>query len=715
LHIIDYLVLFLYFASMTIIGLWSMRKIKVQEDFFMGGRGFGKLMQTFAAFGAGTNASGPVVAASTTFTSGMSGMWSVMYWLFVTPVYWFSGVWYRRMRCLTMGDFFVERYESKALGAAYAVFGVLYYIIYSSMAFAAIGKIAATLIGQDTVSLLGWSGGLEYVLVPVIGFIVLAYGLAGGLQAAYYTDLIQGLCIILLSIILIPFGLDAVVERFGEPNASIMSGFEIIHQQLPPEHFQLVGNNTSEFPLHRILAVVLINLVGIVVTPHMIVTGGGSAKTESNARVGLVTGNLLKRLCTIGWVLTALIALALFADDPNLVADPDKTWGIASRELLGPGLTGLMLACLLAALMSSVDAYMLVSAALVVRNVYVTYIDPDADEKKCIYAARLTGAAVVMGAIVVALNFMNVFQQLQLTWVFPILFAAVFWFGLYWRRATTMAAWGTIGFVALLFFVLPALIPRVTDFATRAEYLVQNQLVQTTTSRAAAPSDVSKRRAEIEAWRAANPNGQASDEPLPLAVGDTIFETTTSGGQSIFWSQGVKPVDAAGTPISVELVPEGDPEQVDDNVTRQTLGWPEGTTLRGFGNFRVEFLLYQPWLDMTKLSSAMLNTLELPLKIVLPFAVMWGLSLVTARNSRTTLDRFYAKMKCPVDPDHETDLQNLEAAQDDYSKLEHRKLFPRSDIEVEKPTRADVVGGLATLGACIGVVLLALFVAQLGA
>ena len=59
------------------------------------------------------------------------------------------------------------------------------------------------------------------------------------------------------------------------------------------------------------------------------------------------------------WVLhhkaiTALIALALFSDHPELVADADKTWGVASRELLGPGLTGLMLACLLAALMSSV-------------------------------------------------------------------------------------------------------------------------------------------------------------------------------------------------------------------------------------------------------------------------------------------------------------------------------------------------------------------------
>lgn len=715
MHFLDYLVLFVYFAAMTGIGIWSMKKIKVQEDFFLGGRGFGKLMQTFAAFGAGTNASGPVVAASTTFTSGMSGMWSVMYWLFVTPVYWFSGVWYRRMRLLTLGDFFVERYESKPLGGAYAVFGLLYYIIYSSMAFAAISKIAASIIGSSTVTLFGWSAGLEYFLVPVIGVIVLAYGLAGGLQAAYYTDLIQGLCIILLSVILIPYGLSAVVEKFGEPDQPLVTGFQIIHEQLPPEHFQIVGNNASEFPLHRILAVVIINLIGIVVTPHMMVTGGGSAKTESNARVGLVTGNLLKRLCTIGWVLTALIALALYADNPDLVADPDKTWGIASRELLGPGLTGLMLACLLAALMSSVDAYMLVCSALVVRNVYVAFVKPDATEKQCLFAARVTGACVVLGAIIVALNFMNVFQQLQLTWVFPILFAAVFWFGLYWRRATTTAAWVTIGFVALLFFVLPAMVPRVTNWATEPAYLIRNQLVETTSTRSAAPSDVALRNAEIQAWEIADPATKAATPPTTIQIGDPITEVSTTGGKSIFWSQGVKPVDEQGQPIELAPVATGPPTQLDENTTQQFLEYPADTRFQGFGNFRVEFLLYKPFLDMTGFSSAALNTLELPLKIALPFGVMFFSSLLTKRNSDAVLDRFYARMKTPVEPDNELDQKNVQAAYASYEPFQARKLFPNSDFEMERPSKTDIIGCVVTVAACISIILLALFVASLGA
>ncbi len=228
-----------------------------------------------------------------------------------------------------------------------------------------------------------------------------------------------------------------------------MAGFRIIHEQLPESYFTITGSDAaSEFPLHRIIAVVIISLVGVVVQPHFIATGGGSAKTETNARVGLVAGNFLKRFCTVGWAFTALIALALFANNPELIADPQKTWGIASRELLGPGLTGLMLACLLAALMSSADAYMIIGSALVVRNIYAPYVNPHATEAVYVLLGRITGGLIVLGAVALSLSKMDVFEQLKLVWVFPVLFAAPFWIGMYWRRATTAAAWCTVIYCA---------------------------------------------------------------------------------------------------------------------------------------------------------------------------------------------------------------------------------------------------------------------------
>ncbi|MGC9342896.1 MAG: hypothetical protein ACP5E3_09370, partial [Bacteroidales bacterium] len=125
LSFFDLLVIFIYFLFLIFIGFWSMRRVKNQEDYFLGGRKFGKLIQVFAAFGQATSAdTGPSVA-TTTMNNGASGIWSALMMLFSTPSYWFTGVWYRRLRLLTMGDFFTERYSSRLLGASYAVLATI--------------------------------------------------------------------------------------------------------------------------------------------------------------------------------------------------------------------------------------------------------------------------------------------------------------------------------------------------------------------------------------------------------------------------------------------------------------------------------------------------------------------------------------------------------------------------------------------------------------
>ncbi len=317
---IDYAVLLVYFTTMIGIGLWAMKRVKDQEDYFMGGRGFGKLLQTFAAFGAGTGAHEPVQVGRTCWTSGLSGVWSALMWLFVTPVYWITAVWYRRMRHLTLGDWFVERYESKGLGAAYSIFAILFYMFYLSTMLSAIAKFAVPLMGIDEVA----GVDLKYLLIPGLAGIVIVYGVLGGLTAAYWTDLIQGVFIILLSVLLIPFGLWELVKNFGDPTTQgFVDGFTILHERVPSDFFSLfTGPAAGEFPPQYIISLTILGLVGIVVQPHFIATGGGSAKSENEARIGLVVGNFLKRLCTVGWALTALIALALLAGSAEIATDP---------------------------------------------------------------------------------------------------------------------------------------------------------------------------------------------------------------------------------------------------------------------------------------------------------------------------------------------------------------------------------------------------------
>ena len=682
---VDYIVLFVYFTVMAGIGFWLMRKQKKQEDFFMGGRQFGKLFQTFAAFGAGTGSADPVNTSRTVFTSGLSGMWSTMYWLFVTPIYWISAVWYRRMRCLTLGDWFVERYESKKIGVAYALFGCFYYMVYGAMLFTAIGKVAAPLLGE---TMFGMQ--LQYTLLPFVAVVVITYGLLGGIAAAYWTDLIQGICIIVLSVLLIPFGLKAVVDEFGSKGDGLMDAFRLMHEQLGDEAFTIIGGSTaSEFPLYAIVAIVIINMIGIVLTPHFIVTGGGTAKSEWDARVGLVTGNFIKRFCTIGWVITALIVLTLYGSDAALTADADKAWGVATLKLLGPlniGLVGLMVACLLAALMSTVDCFMIVCAALVVRNIYHPYIKPDASEAESLRLARIIGALVVAGSVALSLTIYDMFANLQLTWIVPMLFAAVFWVGMYWRRATTSAAWITFTFCLLFFLVLPIAVPKLSPgLANSPAYTRTSHVIESTLTRTALPLDVSR--------------GKAS------AAGEPMTETKRRGGVALFWTGSVKPIgDEKLKEIDRRKVPGG-----------EEVVYEYDCELKGSGRLRLDMLIIDKLgLNLASMDKAAIKTLDLPFATVVPFIVMILASLVTKPNSKEALDRLYVKMKTPVDPDPAGDRAAMEKSYAQPDRFDERKLFPGSSLEFQRPTAQDFWGFAVCFAICFGIIGLAILVSGIG-
>lgn len=685
---IDIAVLILYFAGMVGIGIWAMRRIKNQEDYFMGGRGFGKLLQTFAAFGSGTGAHEPVTVGRTSWTSGLSGVWSALMWLFVTPIYWITAVWYRRMRHLTLGDWFVERYESKAMGAAYTGFALIFYMTYLSTMFSAIAKFAVPLLGIET--LFGLD--LQYTLIPTIAIIVIIYGVLGGLTAAYWTDLVQGIFIILLSVLLIPFGLLALVREFGDPaTMGVLDGFTIMHERVSSDYFSLfAGPSAGEFPIQYIISLTLLALVGIVVQPHFIATGGGSAKSEDAARIGLVTGNFLKRLCTVGWALTALIALALLAGNAEIAADPDRVWGVAAREILGPvnlGLVGLMFACLLAAMMSSADAYMIVTSALVSRNVYAAYINPKASEKTYVLVARLTGLVIILGASLFALTMADVFGQFKMALELPILFAAPFWIGMYWRRANRVAVWITIGFSFLFFLVLPSVISHVPGMRTHPDFSTTTHWITTSFTRAATPADVARR----EAWEI----NQTGVEPPIAVLGQPVEIVIQSGGRSIFWQGGVTPREQ---PL-LRTVEER--EEAGKHIVIQRNDAP----MMGAGDFRIDFLFYK-WLgfDLAHASKATLETLRLPTRLLLPFLVLIIASFFTPRNSREALDRYYAKMKTEVDPDRQADLRNLELSYRNPHRFKERLLFPNTDFEFVKPRPKDYLGFLAAVGICFLVV-----------
>ena len=371
-----------------------------------------------------------------------------------------------------------------------------------------------------------------------------------------------------------------------------------------------------------------------------------------------------------------------------------------------------MLACLLAAMMSSADCYMIVTSGLISRNVFAAYVNPNASDRTYVLVARLTGLVIIVGASIVALTIGDVFGQFKLAVELPILFAAPFWIGMYWRRANRTAVWITIGFSLGLFFVLPGILSSIPGLKTSPGLTKTTDLVTRTITRTATAADVAKHEAWLEA--SAQARGENNEvllkklggEPPEAVVGQPIEVTLKSGGSAIFWSGGVKPI-AEPKLVTVE-------ETETENV--RTLVQRHEAPMIGSGTFKVDFLIYH-WLgvDLSRASKATLETLRLPTRLFLPFVVLIAVSFFTQQNSKEALDRYFAKMKTEVDPDPERDRASLAESYANPTRFDDRRLLPGTDWEFMRPKTRDVIGFLIAVAVCFVVIGFLMWLANLGA
>jgi solute:Na+ symporter, SSS family len=689
MHWLDYTVIGVYMLGVAGIGVWTSRMIRGTEDYFLGGRSFGKVFTIFLQFGTGTSSDMPVSVSRESFRNGMSGIWAVLLWLFITPVYWIIGPWYRRLRMVTIGDFFTERFQSKSLGAAYAAFSVFYFMYYIAIGLTAVGKTVEIMTPMPqsaysanqvaSVEAFGRYAELErqyksgrelntrqsteleslrqkkqageiqshfsYInsrtAVPVIALVILIYAILGGLKAAVITDFIQGVLIIVLSFVIIPFGLR---------EAGWFSG---LHQRVPEHMFNLLGSpQTSDYSLLFIVSIILVNLVGIVVQPHMIQICG-SARDETAARVGLTYGNYLKRLCTIGWALVGVIGFALYASE---VSDPDMIWGYATLRLLPVGAVGLMIASMLAAIMSSADAFMVSGSALFTMNLYRP-LRPASSDRHLVWVGRITTAFIIIGGVILSQMLHSVIELLMYIWTLPVIFGAAFWLSFLWRRVTPAAAWSSVAFSLLFSFLLPVLLPLSSAIATRESFLSST-----------APASIEVRVGAV-----------SEDVASGLAI---------SEGELITKLQPVPP-----TPLYFQQLRKS----------------PDGKSI-GEGKFRTGiWLLTRLGFDFRNSTKSTLEAVTFLLDAILPFLVLFAVSLLSAPVEGGALDRFYARLLTPVDADPDTDRKRLEVSLADPGKLNERLWFPNSGWMMQRPDRTDIlgfVGASLVAVAIVGVVFL---------
>src|ERR1700691_1809688 len=107
---LDWLIIIVYLAIVAGIGLIASFKVKGTDEYFLGGRRFGKLLMMGQVFGTGTHAEMPVSLIGAVYNIGASGIWYQWKNLFATPFFWILAPVVRRFRRTTTAEVMEDRY-----------------------------------------------------------------------------------------------------------------------------------------------------------------------------------------------------------------------------------------------------------------------------------------------------------------------------------------------------------------------------------------------------------------------------------------------------------------------------------------------------------------------------------------------------------------------------------------------------------------------------
>lgn len=422
LSLIDWLIVGGYAAIVVWIGWRARRRVSDAGGFLLGSRKLGTGMMIASTFAGGINANHPVSVAANTYSHGLSGMWLSLAYILATPMFWMWPPVLRRLRIVTMVDFFRMRY-----GRAMEWFNLINGVLVAPFAFGVGIKAAAILItavagsGSDGTPLIGTHTAIAMVVIPT-----LVYTLLGGVVAAYAVDMFQSVLILILSFLVIPF----MVWKVGGI-AEVSSRISAVN----PGAWEIFGE-ASGIPTVWLVWFA----VSLFFSAPMVYGGGsGAARNEMAARLALI-GNLGKRFCTVGWGLTGLLGIALFGGAAVSGIRPDDVFALSCLHALPGGLRGVMVASMLAAVMSTIAGMMLAFGGNMVNNLYKNYFVRNATPDHYLLMARVfTGLSVFLGWIVAASQLGIVHAVVIVEQVSGMLGVTVL-AALTWRRATGAGA-----------------------------------------------------------------------------------------------------------------------------------------------------------------------------------------------------------------------------------------------------------------------------------
>ncbi|WP_062353908.1 sodium/pantothenate symporter [Bacillus kwashiorkori] len=430
--------LILVFVAMFAIGFWASRYVKKSDSFlqeyFLGSRqlgGFILAMTMMATYGSASSfIGGPGVAYST-------GLGWVLLSMAQLPAGYFAlmvlgkkfAIMARKYQAVTLIDFLKARYKSDAVGIISAISIIIF--LFSAMAAQWVG--AGRLIESIA--------GVSYTTALFIFSIsILVYVIIGGFRAVAVTDAIQGTIMFFGTLILL---IATIIAGGGVSN---------IMQDLVAENPNLVtpyGADRSLTPLYVSTFWILVG-VGVIGLPQVTIRAMSYKNAKSMHRAIIIS------TVFVGVIMLGMHLIGVFARPiiPGIEVG-DTVMPQIAMKVLPAFLAGLVLAAPMAAIMSTVDSFLLLVSSAVVKDIYVSYIDPNASNNRIKTISFAVTTVIGIGVFLMALSppdfliWLNLFAfgGLEAVFIWPVVF------GLYWKTGNKYGALTSM-FVGILSYIL---------------------------------------------------------------------------------------------------------------------------------------------------------------------------------------------------------------------------------------------------------------------
>lgn len=446
---LDYGIMIAYFMAMLGIGTWFGRGQSSTKDFFFGGQRFSWWLIAFSLVATTIGSYSFVKYSKIAYEYGIASSQTYMNdWFWVpflifgwVPILYFS-------RVVSIPEYFARRFNPTSRKLATGL--LLFYLV---------GYVGINLftMGQALNILVGWP---VFAASAGVAAISATYVTFGGQTSVIMTDLFQGVMLLATGLVLLFLGID------------YLGGFDVFWSHLPRGHRQAFPHFNADPALPAVGIFwqdAMANSAMFYFLNQGMVMRLMAARSVKDSRRAVVTMLLVLMpiaavvVASGGWVGKALSHAGVL---PEL--DGAEAFFIASEFLAVPGIFGLIMAALTAALMSTVDTLITAISAIVVNDVYKP-LKPEAEEADLLKAARITSVAIaVIGVALVPIfaSFKSIYSAhgAFTAAVTPPLVVTLL-LGVFWRRFTPAAAVATmVGGSALIF--LSILMPEIiTPFA----------------------------------------------------------------------------------------------------------------------------------------------------------------------------------------------------------------------------------------------------------